>query len=60
MCGLVFHSFRHFFETRAVNAGVPQFVVDHWMGHTRRKSTGRIYYGMNDAKSQEFVRQVKF
>ena len=26
--GLVVHSLRHFFETRAVNSGVPQRVVD--------------------------------
>src|SRR4051812_42436012 len=31
--GLVVHSLRHFFETQAVDAGVPQFVVDAWMGH---------------------------
>jgi integrase len=58
--GLVFHSLRHFFETRCVDSGVPQFVVDAWMGHAGGSSMGRVYYGLTDAKSQEYMKQVKF
>jgi integrase len=58
--GLVFHSLRHFFETAAVNAGVPQFVVDAWMGHVGEDTTGRQYYGLTDAKSKEFMATVQF
>jgi integrase len=58
--GLVFHSLRHYFETQCVNASVPQFVVDRWMGHAGQRSMGKVYYGLTDPKSQEFMSQVKF
>lgn len=56
--GLVIHSLRHFFETQAVDSGVPQFVVDAWMGHVGHGTTGRIYYGLTDQKSQQYLRSV--
>ena len=58
--GLTLHSLRHYFETQCVDAGVPQFVVDAWMGHAGHALMGRAYYGLNGAKSQAFMRQVKF
>ena len=58
--GLVVHSLRHFFETRAVDSGIPQFVVDSWMGHVGHDTTGRVYYGLTDEKSQSYMGQVKF
>jgi integrase len=58
--GLVIHSLRHFFETRAVDSGVPQFVVDQWMGHAGHGLMGRTYYGFSDHKSLAFMQQVKF
>jgi integrase len=58
--GIVIHSLRHFFETQAVDSGVPQFVVDKWMGHGGAELMGRTYYGFNDQKSVEFMQQVKF
>jgi integrase len=58
--GLVFHSLRHFFETECVDSGVPQFVVDLWMGHAGQKLTGRLYYGHTDAKSQGLMKTIKF
>lgn len=58
--GLVLHSLRHFFETEAVDAGTPQFVVDAWMGHVGHRATGRLYYGLTDGKSQEYMRRVGF
>jgi integrase len=42
------------------SAGVPQFVVDAWMGHAGPASMGRVYYGLTDAKSQAYMQQVRF
>jgi integrase len=58
--GLVIHTLRHFFETQAVDSGVPQFVLDGWMGHVGHGTTGRLYYGQTDEKSQRYMRQVEF
>lgn len=58
--GLVVHSLRHFFETRAVNSGVPQLVVDAWMGHAGDASMSRVYYGRSDATSRRFMKRVRF
>jgi len=58
--GLVIHSLRHYFETMAINSAVPPYVVDVWMGHSGNRSMGKVYYGLSDEKSQEFIRQVKF
>lgn len=58
--GLVIHSLRQCFETFTVNAGIPQRVVDIWMGHTGRKSMGALYYHLTDQQSQTFMTQVPF
>jgi integrase len=58
--GLVIHSLRHFFETQAVDSGIPQFVLDSWMGHVGHSTTGRLYYGLTDEKSQRYMKQVRF
>ena len=58
--GLVIHSLRHYFETTAVDSGVPQFVVDSWMGHAGAAVMGRNYYGLTETKSQDYMGQVKF
>jgi len=58
--GLVIHSLRHFFETQAVDSGVPQFVVDQWMGHRGHALMGRTYYGQSDEKSVLLMKKVKF
>ena len=58
--GFVIHSLRHFFETIAVNSGVPQFIIDAWMGHTDNASMGKVYFGLSDEKSQDSMREVKF
>lgn len=58
--GLVIHSLRHYFETVAVDSGVPQFVVDTWMGHAGAAVMGKTYYGLGDDKSQAYMQQVKF
>ena len=58
--GLVIHSLRHFFETFTINSGIPQRVVDVWMGHVGEKSTGRIYYQLTEEESQKFMKRVPF
>lgn len=58
--GIVIHSFRDFFETTCVNAGVPHFVVDIWMGHAAGRSQGQTYYGLTDEKSHEWMKRVRF
>ena len=42
--GFVVHSLRHFFETFTVNAGIPQRVIDTWLGHRSDKSMAAVYY----------------
>ncbi len=58
--GLVVHSLRHFFETFTVNAGIPQRVVDAWMGHSSDKSMASVYYRLSDEDSQAFMKRVPF
>jgi integrase len=58
--GYTLHSLRHFFETECVNSGVPQVMVDRWMGHSSRGSMGRVYYDNDDVKSREFMARVDF
>ncbi|MDB5324143.1 MAG: site-specific integrase [Phycisphaerales bacterium] len=58
--GLVIHSLRHFFETWAINSGVPQVVVDAWMGHAGDGSMARIYYGKSNRTSRRFMKGVRF
>jgi integrase len=58
--GLVVHSLRHYFETQCVDSGVPQFIVDQWMGHRGNVLMGATYYGHSDEKSVQFMTQVKF
>jgi integrase len=58
--GLVAHSLRHFFETHCVNAGIPQRVIDAWMGHTGDRSMGGVYYRLGDKESQSFMDRVPF
>ncbi len=58
--GLVVHSLRHFFETETVNAGIPQRVIDTWLGHAGDRSMGAVYYRLSEADSQEMMKRVKF
>ncbi len=59
--GIVFHSLRRFFETASVDSGVPQFVVDQWMGNVGQgKSMGSHYYGHNAMKHRAYMAQVRF
>jgi len=58
--GYTTHSLRHFFETFCVNSGIPQRVVDTWLGHTSDKSMGFVYYQLSDQDSQTFMTRVPF
>ncbi len=53
--GYTIHSLRHFFETFCVKAGVPQRVVDAWLGHSSDKSMAAVYYSLSDEESQRFM-----
>ena len=56
--GYTIHSLRHFFETYCVNAGIPQRVVDAWMGHSGDKSMSAVYYDLDDHESQRFMQKL--
>ena len=58
--GFVAHSLRHFFETFAVNASVPQRAVDSWLGHSSDKSMAAVYYHLLDEVSRVFMDGVPF
>ena len=58
--GFVIHSLRHFFETFCVNAGIPQRVIDTWLGHRSDKSMAAVYYRLTDIDSQTFMSKVPF
>ena len=58
--GYVIHSLRHFFERVCVNAGIPQRVIDTWLGHRSDKSMGSVYYSLSDMESQAFMTKVPF
>ena len=58
--GFVIHSLRHFFETFTVNEGIPQRVIDTWLGHRSDKSMAAVYYKLSDADSQSFMGKVPF
>jgi integrase len=58
--GFTLHSLRHFFETFTVNAGIPQRVVDTWLGHRSDRSMAAVYYRLKDEESQAFMRKVPF
>lgn len=58
--GFTIHSLRHSFETICVNAGIPQRVVDTWLGHRSDTSMASIYYRLSDEDSQKFINQVPF
>lgn len=58
--GFTIHSLRHFFETIAVNGGVPQRAIDTWLGHRSDRSMASVYYALRDEESQRFMLQVPF
>lgn len=58
--GYTLHSLRHFFETHCVNQGIPQRVIDTWMGHQSDRSMAAVYYHLSDEDSQAFMQRVDF
>jgi len=43
-----------------VNAGIPQRVIDTWLGHRSDKSMAAVYYRLRDEVSQSFMAKVPF
>ena len=58
--GFTLHSLRRFFETHTVNSGIPQRVIDGWMGHQFDRSMAAVYYRLRDEDSQSFMQKVPF
>lgn len=58
--GFVIHSLRHFFETFTVNEGIPQRVIDTWLGHRSDKSMAAVYYRLSDEDSLSWMGKVPF
>jgi integrase len=58
--GFTIRSLRHSFETIWVNAGIPQPVIDTWIGHSSDRSMAAVYYRLKDEDSQEFMKKVPF
>lgn len=58
--GYTIHSLRHFTETHCVNAGIPQRVVDTWLGHKSDRSMASVYYRLNDEESHRFMHGLDF
>ncbi|MFH1268865.1 MAG: tyrosine-type recombinase/integrase [Planctomycetota bacterium] len=56
--GFSIHSLRNSFETICVNAGIPQRVVDTWLGHRSDRSMASVYYKLSDEDSQKFMLKV--
>ena len=58
--GYTIHSLRRFFQTFCVHAGIPQRVIDTWLGHVSDHSMGAVYYCLSDIDSQTFMFKVPF
>ncbi len=58
--GYTIHSLRHFFRTYAVNNGIPERVINIWLGHAPDRSMGSVYYHLSDEESQRFMSELKF
>ncbi len=57
--GYVIHSLRHFFKSKALNGGIPQPVVDNWVGH-REKGMNAVYYHLTPEDSQKQMQRLMF
>ena len=59
--GFVIHSLRHSFKTIAINAGVPQPVVDIWQGHAPDlRNASRLYFDLTKGESQKHILKLPF
>jgi integrase len=58
--GFTLHSLRYFSETFTVNNGIPQRVVDTWLGHCSDRSMAAVYYKLTDVDSHQFMANVPF
>ncbi|QDU61030.1 site-specific tyrosine recombinase XerC [Planctomycetes bacterium Pan216] len=53
------HSFRHAFCSQCANQGVPEPVVQQWLGHCSSEMVAR-YYHLHDQESQKHMQRVNF
>jgi integrase len=58
--GLTVHSLRGFFRSFCINNGIPQRVVDEWMGFSRAHEVSDAYYVLTDEESQAWMKKVPF
>lgn len=59
--GFTIHSLRHFMRTFAVNSGVPERIIDSWLGHAPdRKSVQAVYFHLTDEASKKFMSNIPF
>jgi len=50
------HQFRHTVGTRMINNGVPQHIVQRYLGHATPEMTGRYAYLFNQTMKEEYAR----
>ena len=58
--GYTVHSLRHFFRTFTTNAGVPERMVNMWVGHAPDDSMGTVYYNPSDEEFEQFMARIEF
>ena len=58
--GYTVHSLRHFFRTFTTNAGVPERMVNMWVGHAADDSMGTVYYNPSDEEFERFMTRIEF
>lgn len=58
--GLTVHCLRGFFRSFCINNGIPQRVVDEWMGFSRAHEVSDAYYVLTDEESQAWMKKVPF
>ena len=58
--GYTIHSLRHFFRTFTTNNGVPERMVNMWVGHSPDRSMGTVYYNPTDEQFEQFMARFEF
>ena len=58
--GMTFHALRRFFKSACYDAGVPQPLVDRWVGHSTKNDINHHYYRPTRSSSAEWMSRVDF
>lgn len=58
--GMTFHALRRFFKSACYDAGVPQPLVDRWVGHSNKNNVDYHYYRPTRSSSAEWMSRVDF